>query len=113
MIFSQNRDRKKCSLLHTIAKQPRDLTTVIAKERLTLTAKPAECPRLAACPGGKVGLMTGTTNPESFEEIVEWAFSTLPQKVRDLPDFPGIQVVDEPPRRIGGHSEQGKMAPWH
>jgi predicted Zn-dependent protease with MMP-like domain len=100
MIFSQNRDRKKCSLLHTIAKQPRDLTTVIAKERLTLTAKPAECPRLAACPGGKVGLMTGTTNPESFEEIVEWAFSTLPQKVRDLPDFPGIQVVDEPPADV-------------
>ena len=25
---------------------------------------------------------------------------TLPQKVRDLPDFPGIQVVDEPPADV-------------
>jgi len=41
--------------------------------------------------------MAGTTNPEKFEEIVEWAYSTLPRKIRDLPDFPGIQVVDEPP----------------
>ena len=52
------------------------------------------------CPGGKVGLMADTTNPESFEEIVEWAYSTLPQKIRDLPDFPGIQVVDEPPADV-------------
>jgi predicted Zn-dependent protease with MMP-like domain len=50
--------------------------------------------------GGKVGLMADTTNPESFEEIVEWAYSTLPQKIRDLPDFPGIQVVDEPPADV-------------
>ncbi len=41
--------------------------------------------------------MADTINPKSFEEIVEWAYSTLPQKVRNLPDFPGIQVVDEPP----------------
>ncbi len=41
--------------------------------------------------------MTDSRNPESFAEIVEWAYSTLPQKIRDLPDFPGIQVVDEPP----------------
>jgi predicted Zn-dependent protease with MMP-like domain len=41
--------------------------------------------------------MAETGSPESFEEIVEWAYGTLPQKVRDLPDFPGIQVVDEPP----------------
>jgi predicted Zn-dependent protease with MMP-like domain len=34
---------------------------------------------------------------ETFEQIVEWAYSTLPQKIRRLPDFPGIQVVDEPP----------------
>jgi predicted Zn-dependent protease with MMP-like domain len=59
-----------------------------------------ECPRLAACPGGKVGLMTGDTNPESFEQIVEWAYSTLPQKIRRLPDFPGIQVLDEPPPEV-------------
>ena len=41
--------------------------------------------------------MADTTSSESFEEIVEWAYSTLPKKIRDLPDFPGIQVVDEPP----------------
>jgi predicted Zn-dependent protease with MMP-like domain len=41
--------------------------------------------------------MADTTNPETFEQIVEWAYGTLPQKIRDLPDFPGIQVVDEPP----------------
>jgi hypothetical protein len=39
-------------------------------------------PGLADCPGGKVGLMADTANPESFEEIVEWAYSTLPQKIR-------------------------------
>ncbi len=44
------------------------------------------------CRGDKVCLMAEGTNSESFEEIVEWAYSTLPQKIRDLPDFPGIQV---------------------
>lgn len=44
--------------------------------------------------------MPATTNPNTFEEIVEWAYSTLPQKVRRLPDFPGIQVVDEPPADV-------------
>jgi len=44
--------------------------------------------------------MADATNPESFEEIVEWAYSTLPQKIRRLPDFPGIQVLDEPPPEI-------------
>ena len=44
--------------------------------------------------------MPASTNPESFEEIVEWAYSTLPQKIKDLPDFPGIQVVDEPPADV-------------
>jgi len=33
------------------------------------------------------------TNSESFEEVVEWAYGTLPQEIRDLPDFPGIQVL--------------------
>jgi len=37
---------------------------------------------------------------ESFEQIVEWAYRTLPQEIRDLPDFPGIQVADEPPGDI-------------
>src|SRR4051812_10112958 len=44
--------------------------------------------------------MAASTNPESFEDIVEWAYSTLPQKVRDLPDFPGIQVLEEPPSDV-------------
>ena len=56
--------------------------------------------------------MAGATNPESFEGIVEWAYTTLPQKIKDLPDFPGIQVVDEPPiGRIEGHIGQKAMAP--
>jgi predicted Zn-dependent protease with MMP-like domain len=44
--------------------------------------------------------MPASANPESFEEIVQWAYSTLPKKIRDLPDFPGIQVVDEPPADV-------------
>jgi predicted Zn-dependent protease with MMP-like domain len=44
--------------------------------------------------------MTEATNPENFEELVEWAYSTLPQKIREQPDFPGIQVADEPPEDI-------------
>jgi hypothetical protein len=55
--------------------------------------------------------MAGTTNPESFEEIVEWAYSTLPQKIRDLPDFPGIQVVDERlPTYSRGYRREGNGA---
>lgn len=45
-------------------------------------------------------MMGNATNPESFGEIVEWAYSTLPENVRDLPDFPGIEVADEPPADI-------------
>jgi len=41
--------------------------------------------------------MVRSATPETFEEIVEWAFSTLPQRIKDLQDFPGIQVLDEPP----------------
>jgi len=44
--------------------------------------------------------MSDATNSESFEQIVEWAYSTLPQKIREQPDFPGIQVADEPPEDI-------------
>jgi predicted Zn-dependent protease with MMP-like domain len=44
--------------------------------------------------------MANTTNSERFEDLVEWAYSTLPKKVKDLPDFPGIQVVDEPPAEV-------------
>ena len=44
--------------------------------------------------------MAEAHHPESFEQIVEWAYRTLPQTIRDLPDFPGIQVADEPPEDI-------------
>ena len=44
--------------------------------------------------------MANVSDPETFEQIVEWAYSTLPQKIRRLPDFPGIQVVDEPPAEV-------------
>jgi predicted Zn-dependent protease with MMP-like domain len=44
--------------------------------------------------------MSAATNPESFDEIVEWAYNTLPQEIREQPDFPGIQVVDEPPAEV-------------
>jgi predicted Zn-dependent protease with MMP-like domain len=41
-----------------------------------------------------------TMSSEVFAEIVQWAYSTLPEKVRNLPDFPGIQVADEPPEEM-------------
>jgi predicted Zn-dependent protease with MMP-like domain len=41
--------------------------------------------------------MAEGAHPRTFDEIVEWAYGTLPQKIKDLPDFPGIQVADEPP----------------
>ena len=41
--------------------------------------------------------MAEPANPRTFDDIVDWAYSTLPQKIRNLPDFPGIQVADEPP----------------
>ena len=54
--------------------------------------------------------MEDTTDPKTFEEIVEWAYSTLPEKIRRLPDFPGIQVVDEPPPEI--LQEMGDERKW-
>jgi hypothetical protein len=44
--------------------------------------------------------MADTANPETYEEIVNWAYRSLPQKIRDLPDFPGIQAIDEPPADV-------------
>jgi predicted Zn-dependent protease with MMP-like domain len=55
--------------------------------------------------------MVLATNQESFEQIVEWAYSTLPQEVRDLPDFPGIQVLDEPPADVLKDISNRKK--WH
>ncbi len=39
-------------------------------------------------------------NSETFEEIVEWAYGTLPERIRELPDFPGIQIAEEPPEDV-------------
>jgi len=44
--------------------------------------------------------MTEPSKSESFEQIVEWAYGTLPEEIRKLPDFPGIQVADEPPKEM-------------
>jgi len=67
------------------------------------------CPRVVF-PGGKVGLMAETADSTSFEEIVQWAYSTLPLKIRRLPDFPGIQVLDEPPPEV--LEELGDRRKW-
>ncbi len=55
--------------------------------------------------------MEDTKNLESFDEIVEWAYSTLPEKIRRLPDFPGIQVLDEPPPEV--FAEIASKRKWH
>lgn len=44
--------------------------------------------------------MTAPSNDDSFDKIVEWAYNTLPEKIRSLPDFPGIQVAEEPPADV-------------
>ena len=44
--------------------------------------------------------MVQASHSETFDEIVEWAWNSLPQQVRDLPDFPGIQILDEPPEHL-------------
>lgn len=44
--------------------------------------------------------MAEAKHSESFEQVVEWAYRTLPQEIRNLPDFPGIQVADEPPEDV-------------
>jgi predicted Zn-dependent protease with MMP-like domain len=54
--------------------------------------------------------MTEGSNNASFEQIVEWAYSTLPEKVRNLPDFPGIQVADEPPDEM--YAKISKRGNW-
>jgi predicted Zn-dependent protease with MMP-like domain len=41
--------------------------------------------------------MTEASTDASFQRIVEWAYNTLPEKIKNLQDFPGIQVADEPP----------------
>jgi len=55
--------------------------------------------------------VTEATNQTSFDKIVEWAYNTLPQKIRALPDFPGIQIVDEPPAEL--FEKISKKRNWH
>lgn len=54
--------------------------------------------------------MTEGSNNASFEQIMQWTYSTLPEKVRDLPDFPGIQVADEPPEEV--FAKMSKRSNW-
>jgi predicted Zn-dependent protease with MMP-like domain len=54
--------------------------------------------------------MTEASNSASFEQIVERAYSTLPEEIRKLPDFPGIQVADEPPGEM--FAEMSKRRNW-
>jgi predicted Zn-dependent protease with MMP-like domain len=54
--------------------------------------------------------MTEASNSARFEQIVEWACSTLPEEIRKLPDFPGIQVADEPPEEM--FAEMSKRRNW-
>ena len=54
--------------------------------------------------------MTEASNSASFEQMVEWAYSTLPEKIRNLPDFPGIQVADEPPEEM--FAKMSKRRNW-
>jgi predicted Zn-dependent protease with MMP-like domain len=44
--------------------------------------------------------MPADLESENFDKIVEWAYGTLPEAIRELPDFPGIQIVDEPPEHV-------------
>lgn len=55
--------------------------------------------------------MTEATNQTRFDKIVEWAYNTLPQKIRALPDFPGIQIIDEPPAEL--FEKISKRRIWH
>ena len=56
--------------------------------------------------------MTEPSNTASFERIVQWAYSTLPEEIRNLSDFPGIQVADEPPvEMFEGMSKRSNWPP--
>lgn len=54
--------------------------------------------------------MTEPSNTTSFENIVQWAYGTMPEKIRNLPDFPGIQVADEPPVEM--FERMSKRSDW-
>jgi predicted Zn-dependent protease with MMP-like domain len=54
--------------------------------------------------------MTEPSNTARFEKIVQSAYSTMPELIRNLPDFPGIQVVDEAP--LGMFERMSKRSNW-
>jgi predicted Zn-dependent protease with MMP-like domain len=54
--------------------------------------------------------MTEASNSASFEQVVGWAYSTLPEKIRNLRDFPGIQITDEPPEEM--YEKMSKQRNW-
>ncbi|MGA8538344.1 MAG: metallopeptidase family protein [Terriglobales bacterium] len=56
--------------------------------------------REVECDDSKFARMPETAKIESFEEIVEWAYGTLPAEIREQTDFPGIQISEEPPEEI-------------
>jgi len=56
---------------------------------------------------GAIYPMAESIKSEKFEEIVAWAYSTLPEKIKELPDFPGIQVADEPPGEVSKSRKRG------
>lgn len=77
----------------TIVRRAPTLQFMIEKDRRPFLPSHAQNRRVS-------GARSEVTSMEDFEAIVEWAYSTLPQKIRRLPDFPGIQVVDEPPADV-------------
>jgi predicted Zn-dependent protease with MMP-like domain len=54
--------------------------------------------------------MTDASSNSSFEQIVRWAYSSLPEDVRNLPDFPGVQIADGPPEEI--FAKMSKRRNW-
>jgi predicted Zn-dependent protease with MMP-like domain len=54
--------------------------------------------------------MTDASNSSGFEQIVQWAYSTLPEEIRNLSDFPGVQVADEPPEEM--FAKMSKRRNW-
>ena len=54
--------------------------------------------------------MIDSSSNSSFEQILRWAYSTLPEDVRNLPDSPGVQIADEPPEEI--FAKMSKRSNW-
>jgi hypothetical protein len=71
---------------------------------------PSPCCNIWRRKGGLAPIhsMVERAKSESFDELVEWAYSTLPPEIRRLRDFPGIQVLDEPPEAVPRRQGPGK-----